>query len=138
MVLHFGSSVHVLLSTSSSQCFLMFQKGNKIDTNFLVYPQDGTLVEADQASPIRYQVKQIPGMYIYFWFLCVSDEECNALFCSYTHTQCKPFLPAKLFVCEAILGIVMAFGVGGLIIYCCASMNLLGTVVLLILNGFNF
>jgi hypothetical protein len=29
----------------------------------------------------------------------------------------KPFLPAKLFVCEVILGVTMALGIGALIIY---------------------
>jgi hypothetical protein len=29
----------------------------------------------------------------------------------------KPYLPAKFLVCEIILGLVMAFGIGGFIIY---------------------
>lgn len=62
-------------------------------------PEPEPLVEKDQASPVGYRVKQIPDFKL--------DPNGSA----------KSYLPPSLFCLEVVSGVVMAIGVGGLIVY---------------------
>lgn len=62
-------------------------------------PEPEPLVEEEQASPVGYRVKQIPDFKL--------DPNGSA----------KPHLPSAFLYCEIVFGILMAIGIGGLIVY---------------------
>lgn len=69
-------------------------------TRVITYiPEPEPLVEEEAASPVGYRVKQIPDFKL--------DPNGSA----------KPHLPPSLLYCEVVTGVILAIGIGGLIVY---------------------
>lgn len=62
-------------------------------------PEPEPLVEQEQSSPVGYRVKQIPDFKL--------DPNGSA----------KPFLPRSCLCFEVLLGVVLAIGIGALMVY---------------------
>ena len=97
----------------------------------LYVPEPEPLVEEEQASPVGYRVKQIPGtlfmcacgvqgrsllvshlsLNVHFSFLFVVDFKLDP------NGSTKPHLPATFLACEVIFGVIIAIGIGSLIVY---------------------
>jgi hypothetical protein len=106
------------------------KKDVELDTSRQIpfVPDPEPLVEEDQASPVGFRVKQIPGtrqwlgtgiLYVYLLPPCQTHNYviCTVDYKLDTSGASKPYLPAKFLVCEIILGLIMASGIGGFIIY---------------------